>query len=167
MKRLLALLLVAGLTLLCGCTFGGDEVSEVSEVSEPDGTEFAATTVYEDDILTFRVLSATRTETGMAYAAKLENKTGESIKVDLSAITVNGNQTDAALSETLEKNATADVTIAVPLAATDVAKSVGLHLAAASNERWWMNKLVSRDLMFYPVAQPTATATVTATTAAA
>ena len=142
MKRLLALLLVAGLTLLCGCAFGGNEVSEVSEVSEPDGTEFAATTVYEDDILTFCVLSATRTETGMAYAAKLENKTGESIKVDLSAITVNGNQ-------------------------TDVAKSVGLHLAAASNERWWMDKLVSRDLTFYPVAQPTATATVTATTAAA
>lgn len=167
MKRLLALLLVAGLTLLCGCAFGGNEVSEVSEVSEPDGTEFAATTVYEDDILTFCVLSATRTETGMAYAAKLQNKTGESIKVDLSAITVNGNQTDVALSETLEKNATADVTIAVPLAATDVANSVGLHLAAASNERWWMDKLVSRDLTFYPVAQPTATATVTATTAAA
>lgn len=162
MKHILALLLVIALVLLCGCAGGA------AKPDEPvyDGTEFAPTTVYEDDTLVFRVLSATLTKTGVDYAAELQNKSDETVNVTLSDVTVNGNKTEVTLSSAVEKKATAAVTLSLPLAKGEVAKSVGLHLAAASGERWWMTDLVDRDLMFYPVPQPTATATATATAAA-
>lgn len=161
MKKILCVLLVTALVLLCGC----QKEAPAEESVAPSGTDFAATTVYDDDVLSFEVTSAALTDNGISYAVVFKNKTDETVNVEVSNITVNGKQTDIALSATVEKGATSPTTLALPLAIGETAAEVGLHLEVTPANRWWVSSLVSRDLIFYPVPQATATATATATNA--
>lgn len=164
MKKILSALLILSLVLLCGCTKGGSEVSAVQEVSAPNGTEFASTTVYEDDSFSFKVVSAARTDSGMSYAVLFQNKTTEALDVTLSNLSVNDGDvlSDVTLTATVEKNDVFPTTLAVPLSADTVAGKISLHLETVPSGRWWAKTTLSRDLIFYPVAQQSPTATATA-----
>ena len=177
MKQTIALLLTLSLLLLGGCALGG-ETSEPEESSVPDITKFAPTTLYEDDLLAIEILSATKptgaggaTDAGVDYAMTLQNKSEESIVVELSGITVNDKAIDASQTVTVKKNEALSVDFPLDgakLAAADItlAEKVGLHVKVTSGERWWMPTLLERDLVFYPIARSTDTGTATATTAA-
>lgn len=174
MKKILALFLIFTFVLLCGCAATRDDVSEVSE---PNGTEFAPTVICDDDVLTVRVVSAQKTDdvssadNGVTYTLEFKNKTDEAITVDVSGVTVNDTAVDVSLSAPLGKGENQKGLLIVSgetmnaIGATR-ADRVGLHLKATSNERWWAPVLSEHDLVFYPVAQATATATATAAMAA-
>lgn len=161
MKKILCVWLVMVLVLLCGCQKDGN----TNETSVSSGTNFAATVIYDDDVLSFEVPSAERTNHGISYAIVFQNKTDETLNVELSNITLNGEKTDIVLTATVEKGSAASSTLVLPLAVGETATEVGVHLEATTADRWWIDSLVSRDLVFYPVSQTTATATATATTA--
>jgi len=155
MKKILSVLLIAALVLLCGCAGG----KTVQKQATPDGTQFAETTVYDDETLTFKILSATRTEDGIAYSYSFQSKTDAALTLAVTNIAVNATDTDVEIQKDLQGNTVFNGTLDLPLSKGEAASKVSLHLEVTTADRWYTKTLVSRDLVFYPVAQSTATAT--------
>ena len=160
MKRFLSVLLVLTLVFLCGCSAKEDATDSQSNTTattkKPIG--FAATTVLEDNILTFRVLSETPTnEGGISYNLDFKNNSSSDLTVTLTNVTLNKQKTAATVSLELPKGTTKNA--ALVFAANDVgskqAAEVGVHLKATGKKdqnRWYIETLSEHDLIFYPIA---------------
>lgn len=174
MKRFLSVIVVLMLVLLCGCAKTA-ETSEPAPAPQADVTDFSSTTLWNDNVLTLRILSATKLPAsdgtdgvGVAYAIGMKNNADEPINVTLNNITVNGLAIDTDYAFSLEKGESLPTTFALESAKLEAqhitrVEKVAFHLTATSKERWSAPALLERDLVFYtPLAAATATATATA-----
>ena len=161
MKRFLSVLLVLTFVFLCGCSAEKNDTSATATTTAPEHLGFAATTVLEDEVLTFRVLSETYDENGgITYDLEFQNHTNEALTLTLSGTTFNDQPSTAAVSLTLDKNTTttSELNFTADETQAATAKKIGVHLKATSKTRWYEDTVSEHDLVFYPVA-PNTTAT--------
>ncbi len=161
MKRFLSVLLVLTLVFLCGCS--AKEDNPASTVNDKPSTvekpvAFAETTVLEDEIVTFRVLSESYEESGaVTYDVEFKNNAASPLTVTLENVTLNKQATKATVSVELAKDETKTATLSFTAEETGSEKvtEVGVHLKATGKkdaDRWYVDTLSEHDLVFYPIA---------------